>query len=131
MSSVVAPYRSDVAIGKIVMGGKEISVYGSEFFIRYLNQQLLDRLGGTDQSTIADLVAEINEINDAGLSASPDGRSNEVAASIDELRGELAGLRNDCDALRSAIFDRDAEIAALRNLLDLRNRVEQLEGMFP
>lgn len=101
------------------------------YFARFINQQILDRLGGLVAQSNAQLASEISDLQGAGLDARTDPQSWVALLAIDELRNELASVRNDCDQLRMMLADRDSELLGLRVMTDLRLRVEQLEDRNP
>ena len=122
MTTVIGPLQGNVQL--ITDGG-----VATEYFLRFINRQILARLGGVvadSNSELADAIASVGD----GTNASQTDTSTHVALlSIDELRSELLSVRNDCDQLRQALWERDSELLMLRSALDLRARVEQLEDL--
>jgi hypothetical protein len=101
------------------------------YFVRFINQQILDRLGGLVAMSNTELADEIGDLMGEQLTPATDPLAMQTAQAVDELRSELASVRTDCDQLRQQIAERDSELLGLRVMNDLRLRVEQLEDRTP
>lgn len=101
------------------------------YAMRFINSQILDRIGGLVAQSNTELASDIAELSGSQLTPLSDPVTQQNALAVDELRNELASVRNDCDQLRQQLADRDSELLALRTMTDLRLRVEQLEDRIP
>jgi ribosomal protein L29 len=101
------------------------------YFVRFINQQILDRLGGLVAMSNTELADEIGDLMGEQFTPATDPLAMQTAQAVDELRSELASVRTDCDQLRQQIAERDSELLGLRVMNDLRLRVEQLEDRTP
>ena len=99
------------------------------YFVRFINQQILDRLGGLVADSNTELADEIAILQGESLNRQSDPNADVALMGVDELRNELSSLRNDTFLLRQALWEKDAELLMLRVPNDLRARVEQLEDL--
>lgn len=128
MTSKLAPYLSQIAIGKVQPDG---NVLGSVDLIRWLNEALIPRIGGTQALTNLELATTIAELDSEALMPKSDPLSQRAMQAIDEIRNELSSVRSECDNLRNLLAEREAELTGLRSLADMRPRLELLEDRFP
>lgn len=125
MSTLTIP-KSTIPIGTFTFQGQTVSIPASSEYARFFFD-LARRVGGVSALSNGDLSDNIDALDaDAQFSRS-DPLAQDAMRAVDELRQTVSSLRNDCDMLRSQIADRDAELAGLRSIPDLRQRVEQLE----
>lgn len=125
MSTLTIP-KANIPVGSVTIQGQQFQVALNPEFTRFFFD-LSRRVGGTSAMTNGDLSNNIDALDaDAQISRS-DPLAQDAMRAVDELRNEVSSLRNDCDMLRSQIADRDAELAGLRSVSDLRQRIEQLE----
>lgn len=127
MSSNLAPYLSQIPIGKATSNG---DVLASTDLIRWL-EALIKRVGGTAALTNIELASNIASLDSDALMPKNDPLSQRAMQAVDELRSELLSVRSDCDQLRNLLGERENELAGLRSLAELRPRIEQLEDRFP
>lgn len=87
---------------------------------------LVNRTGGTSGgSGFEDFLASYFDMP-------PHDQAGQLAIrGVDELRNELASARSDAQRLQSMVDALSADLAQLRPVQDLRNRVETLEDRFP
>ncbi len=126
MSTTLTTPKENVPIGSVSVGGQSATVTLSPEYLRFFFD-LVRRVGGTKAQTNTDLSTHMDEQDSEAAMSRSDLSAVEALRAVDELRNQFASLRNDCDQLRSQLADRDAELAGLRTVLDLRSRVEQLE----
>ena len=125
MTTTLTIPKENVPIGRVTVGGVDIDVVQSPEFVRFFFD-LARRVGGTKAPTNNDLSGHVATLDSEALMARSDPDAQDALRAVDELRNEVASLRSDCDGLRSQIADRDAELAGLRSLSDLRSTVEQI-----
>jgi len=124
MTTTVGPVLANV---RFVNADGTLSAYA----IRFINQQILDRIGGVVAQSNTELSSGISDLDSQALAPAGDPLVHQAMVAIDELRNELASLRSDCDQLLQQIAERDSELLRLREMTDLRLRVEQLEDRNP
>ena len=118
-------------IGALLASVKIVNPDGtpSTYFFRFINTQILDRLGGLVSSSNAELEDEIAQLQGQSFATPSDPQAALANMGVDELRNEVASLRSSMDALMQSLWMRDAELLMLRTQSDLRPRVEQLEDL--
>ena len=126
MTSKVTPPKNIVPVGTVTIAGVSYDVAQHPEFVRFFDD-LVRRAGGITAPTNTELSTHIATLDSEAQMPRSDPGAQEALRAVDELRNEFSSLRNDCDALRSQIADRDAELASLRAMADLRPRIEQLE----
>lgn len=126
MSTTVTIPKSNVPIGRLTIDGVDYDVPQHPEFVRFFFD-LARRAGGTTAQTNTELADYIASLDSEAQMPRSDPLSERAMAFVEEIRSELLSLRSDCDGLRNQMAERDAEIAGLRAVLDLRARVEQLE----
>lgn len=126
MTSTITVPKSNIPIGSLTIAGVVYDVPQHPEFARFC-YDLVKRVGGVTAQTNNDLSIDIQTLDSEAQMPRSDPGAQEALRAVDELRNEFASLRSDCDSLRSQISDRDAELASLRAIADMRPRVEQLE----
>lgn len=126
MTTTLTIPKTDIPIGRLTIDGVQYDVPQHPEFVRFFFD-LARRVGGVTAPTNTDLSVHIATLDSEAQMPRSDPGAQEALRAVDELRNEFASLRNDCDALRAQIADRDAELAGIRAIADLRPRVDQLE----
>lgn len=126
MSTVVTLPQARIPLGWVTLAGAdgvarrmpvEIDIEWMRSFLA-----LVDRTGGTTgEAGFEDLLAMYFDI------PPHDQLAQEAVKAVDELRNELASARSDMHRMLTIIEDQAAELASLRGVYDLRNRVETIE----
>jgi hypothetical protein len=111
-----------IPVGYAMVQGQRVPVEIDQEWMLYLTT-LTERTGGVSGDT--NFIEYINQFFDAPLA---DPALQEAGRAIDELRNELAASRSDAQTSRVLCEEVSAQLAGVRRLEDLRNRLDGIEA---